>query len=379
MTITTLSINDFRNIEKVELTFSEDINLICGSNGSGKTSILEAIYFLGRGKSFRTQKNNLLIELAKPNFILFGKTVNNFKVGIRKSRNQKLDIKVNEEKLTQLSSLSSILAIQIITPDSYQLIESGPSIRRKFIDWIVFHVKHDLINVWKNHRKILLQRNNALKKNLPLNQITIWDKELVNLSNILTEERINYIREINKELAFYNKTIFENKLNIKLIYLKGWNDSLGLGQVLKNNISFDIKRGHTSFGMNKSEIKIMVKFQDSEIEAKEFLSKGNKKLLSILLIIIQTKILIKEKKFNIGNIKPILLMDDLYSELDKENFNKIYRIICSLNIQSFFTGIDLPYFLDNQNTNEKFLKKEKPIKVFHVKHGLVSEKSPDDI
>jgi len=361
MAIDLISIKGFRNIIDSTLKLNK-FNIIHGNNGSGKTSLLEALFFLGRGKSFRTNKVKNLINISDNNFTIFSKSKITGQIGIRKNISNDLEIKINHEYTRNISSLSKNLPIQIILPNCHLLIEGAPNERRKYIDWLVFHVKHELIPLWKKHQKILRQRNLALKNRLPKNQITIWDNELIRITEIINLERIEHIKNIGVELNKLSKIIFKEKITFLLKYNQSWDKKSDFGSSLKSYYEKDRDRGFTNIGLNKSELKIYsVSDNNTKYDVKEFLSKGNLKLLAVILVLVQLKIFIDNRK---NHIKPILLIDDIFAELDETHVKNILSVIFNLDLQTFITTVNDP----NDGRILKSFETE-DLSMFHVKQG----------
>ena len=198
MAIAQLEISHFRNLEQVSLSPSPRLNIIVGKNGSGKTSLLEAVNFLGSARSFRTPHSKQLISFAHDQFILFAKIAAAdvpVSVGISKDQNA-MTIKVANRVVASASILAELLPVQIINPDVHKLLEEGPRYRRRFIEWGVFHVKPNYLPLWQQCRHILKQRNAALKQNLSLNEINQWDLALVEITETITAMREQYLANL---------------------------------------------------------------------------------------------------------------------------------------------------------------------------------------
>ena len=199
MTVASLFTKDFRNLKEKSINFSENINLVVGDNGSGKSSLLEAIFFLGHGKSFRSTKSEALINFDNANFVLSAKDVNNNQLGVSKS---KLDsgflIKVNGEKKQRVSELAKALAVQIITPESFKLFFGGAKERRKFLDLGLFHVEHSFQRQWKVFSRILKQRNACLKNRIVGEELDYWTEQFYVESQKLSSLRSEYVALLKK-------------------------------------------------------------------------------------------------------------------------------------------------------------------------------------
>lgn len=335
MHIEKIKINNFRNFEFKEIDFCKKTNIIRGANASGKTTILEAINLVAASKSFRANNINFLIRQNK-NFlnskIFFKKNseVNQSILFIREKLSKsegKNKILLNENKIS-ISQAAQNLPIQVINQDDFFILEGKPSLRRKFLDWGVFHVKHSFYKNWKNYFSVLKQRNALLKEKNPNEKILdILDLQLIELGEELSKNRKEYLdifkKELEKELE---KWFFLKKTKIK--YFSGWDEKKEFSQVLKNNRKKDINFGLTNAGPHRCDLK----FEIDGINAIDFLSRGQQKIFVILLKIAQGNFLYTIKKENC-----IYLVDDLYAELDQSNFKKILEIFLNLENQVILT------------------------------------------
>ena len=188
MALSRLQVTDFRCLQSAELHFDPHFTLISGPNASGKTSLLEAIYVLGRGRSFRTRRLEHLIRQATERFVVFGEVetstrrvpmgVEGTRVGVR--------AQIDGDKPSSLAELALFLPVQIIDPEVHHLIDEGPSRRRRFLDWGVFHVEQSFVMHWQRYNQVLKQRNAALKARQPKNVVSVWDSDLVRSGEALS-------------------------------------------------------------------------------------------------------------------------------------------------------------------------------------------------
>ncbi len=157
----------FRNFSHVHICPNSHFNLFYGLNGSGKTSLLEGIYLLGFGRSFRSPHLNTLIHHESPAFSTFTQVTHNpaniHSIGLEKYRQGRLKLKVDGEAVSSFSQMAVFCPVQIVCPDSFQLLTAGPQARRQFLDWGVFHVEHSFFGAWLNYIRALSQRNSLLR------------------------------------------------------------------------------------------------------------------------------------------------------------------------------------------------------------------------
>ena len=352
MYISRLSIENLRLIEKLEIEPTPRLNIIYGKNGEGKTSILEAIYLLVRNRSFRKTKTINLIrhqQLAlNIQAMLNNDSGQQQTISLTKS-NKGSNLILNYKRQNRLLDVAFSIPIGIIRPNIHKLIEDNPIQRRKLMDWGVFHVEQQYAITIKDYNHIVNQRNQSLKDNKKL--FEIWDNQLIYISNQITKRRQENIEQLEKYINQYQKELFP-KYSISIEYQKGWQKEMSYSESLKYNLKKDIQLGYTSCGPHRADM--ILKANGKPI--KEIFSSGEIKLLGALLVI-----------SNLINIKgltlerPILLCDDLDSEIDNINLQKIIDIIDNQSFQTFMTTIH-----EKSSTNKKY-----GLSMFHVEHGLI--------
>ncbi len=354
-------INDFRNIRKADLSFSSDLNLISGDNAAGKSSALEALGYLLSGRSFRTSKQRLLINNDADHFVLFGLLSNEDKIGIRYSRRlKKKEIKINQQATRNLSELAAILPVQTISPESYHLIDSGPTERRKYLDWLLFHVEHQYHPHWSRFNRLLKQRNSLLrrvKEGANAEELQLWNKDYAAEAIKVTEFRLSLLDRLSNKLKeLLLKVDFKYADKISLGYLKGHKDDL-LMQLVETEKK-DILMASTQNGPHRSDL--VVKLGKDLV--KDILSRGQKKLLINCLYLAQTELL-KE----MSGKDSVFIIDDFTSELDEFNQGLLIKTLKEQkNVQIFVSCLhpDMINFLIKEYNNAK---------MFHVEQGVFTE------
>ncbi len=202
MTLRRMQVTDFRCLHQTEIDLDPEFTLISGPNASGKTTVLEAIYLLGRGRSFRTRLLDQLIRTGSERLIVVGELEipGRITVGIEGSRHG-IRAKMAGERANSLAELATAFPVQIIDPEVHRLIEEGPSRRRRFLDWGVFHVEPNFICHWQKYRQALAQRNAALKLRQSRTVVSAWDADLVRYGDLLTEAQVTLCRALNGRRA----------------------------------------------------------------------------------------------------------------------------------------------------------------------------------
>lgn len=322
-------LTNFRCFSEKKITFSPGVNLFVGKNGSGKTSILESIYLLGRGRSFRTNYlSDLILKDQECAFLFLSGELNEMplKLGseIKKSS---LVIKANNTLVQKRSDLLDYLPLQIITPTSHELIDSGPNFRRKFIDWGLFHVEHNYRTTWSLFKRVLKQRNQLLKQSNPV--LSNWDSEFIRYSSQLTGYRAAYFEELTEYFLKTQEKLFGTRL-VSLNFFPGWNTQAGLEEELKRLEQRDRLSGWSHCGPQKADIKFA--FLNNQ---RNVLSRGQQKMMVFALQLAQCLHLQEKNKQS-----PLLLIDDISSELDKDYLNNLFKFIHETGLQSVVSAID---------------------------------------
>ncbi len=354
MSLSLLRIHHLRNIKDVEIVPNSSINIFWGSNGAGKTSILEAIYLLGRGRSFRGVEIGPLITSGETNTVIYGKLdiENNHQnsIGLSKQLRGKTKIKLNGESVNRLSLLAQTLPLQVLTPKSHEILERGSTYRRRFIDWGVFHVEQNFIKFATNYNKALKQRNAALRKS-PKTAFA-WDSIMIKNGIQVESMRKQYLEKLSPIFNDKTNSLF-GRDDIIINYYRGWSENETYAESIKKREKDDLKRGFTSVGPHRADIKIEIAGQSAE----KVVSRGEQKLIIAALYLAQAKIAANESK-----IKPIFLVDDLPAELDDKKRVLFLNELMQLGLQVFITGISKDYFSTLHSST-----------MFHVKHGQISE------
>jgi DNA replication and repair protein RecF len=359
MIIQLLEVCQFRNLHYVRVEPSSKLNLIYGDNGSGKTSFLEAIHYLGLGRSFRTSFSDCIVENKHDKLSIFA-NISDRQVGVEKLVSGSTRFRMSGKDLNSVAELARILPIQLINTDIYELLNNGPKYRREFIDWGVFHVEHSFLALWKDLRRVLKQRNLAIKMRAPKNEIKLWDPLLVELTNKMTPIRTKYIEEL--------KTVFFEILdelipsdNFTLSYYSGWDEDKRFDSVLDEALEADIRLGYTQYGPHRADLDI--RFSGTPV--KDFLSRGQQKVFVYAMRLAQGLLLSKTM-----DKRCVYLIDDLPAELDEKKRKILSNFLMKLNSQVFITSIE-PFSLDFFG----IVNNECPIevKMFHVEHGIIKE------
>lgn len=334
MRITRLKLQNFRCFEEVDFKPTSGINLICGDNASGKTTLLEAMHMLGRGRSFRNSGAREMRRQGSDGALAVSASLLDdrdlaHRVGCSSNRNS-LQFKINGRTNITRFELVTALPLQLIDPNLHKLFEQGPKFRRHFLDWGVFHVEQNFFPAWRQYRRALKQRNRALKLNQPKAIATAWDTELVRAAEIIDGCRRRYVNNLVDALP-ENVARIVNSTPPEVTYHPGWNDDQPLNEALHNSFERDRKSGFTQQGPHRADLKIEV----AGVKARAHVSRGQQKLLVAALLLTQARLL-KES----AQITPILLIDDPAAELGTDYLSMLFNEIEQLDCQCFGTFLD---------------------------------------
>ena len=344
--------SNFRCLESVEAEFRPGFNLVVGPNGSGKTSLLEALAYLGRGKSFRGATTANLVRHGSDEFVLFGRIENHgqrHSVGVRNSR-AGLEVRVDGTSDGGAAALAAALPLQLIDPEVHNLVAGGPEHRRRYLDWIAFHVEHEHLAAWRRFRRALKQRNAALKSRASAATIRSWNAEFVALGADLDASRRRALEAVLESLGTFGQKLLNTALEFE--YQQGWNKELDLEAALEEGLERDLQLGATQHGPHRADIKIRY----DERLAKKLVSRGQQKLLASAMILAATD----TAQASLG--RPLaLLMDDPAAELDAESLRRLMTAIEALGSQVIATSLDAGALGPPPGAT-----------MFHVEHGKLT-------
>ncbi len=367
-----LIIQNFRNIPSLEFSPSSQFNFITGSNGSGKTAFLEAIYFLSHGRSFRTLKFSRLIQQEQNGFTLFGELSQNnqtHQIGVSRDQSGNGKLKLDGALLHSHVPVTQLLPSLLINPELYSQFWQGSAPRRSILDWGLFYQEPEFLNLWQRCSRVLKQRNSALRQNSPDNLITLWDETLISLSEKLDFFRKNYFENLSDLIQSKLKDFLHDQ-SIQLFYHKGWpseknkDKDKNLGDYLKDHLEQDKQLGHTYYGPHRADIKIKVHADFHQANAQEILSRGQQKKLITTLRLAQGQLLEK----NTG--RPCFyLLDDLASELDLINRKELLDQLSDMSSQIFMTAL-APDLFDLKNISQGYRNVEMDLQINKIKNTV---------
>ncbi len=353
MVLLSFEINNFRNIQHSQLAFSPGLNLITGENAAGKTSLLEAIYCLGRVRSFRTVVSEQAIRYGESSYRLVGR------VGEEEGRTQPIGIErqaaglqvhLDGQPIKRLSDLAGRFPVQVISADTPTILSGGPRYRRQSLDWALFHVEHTYRDTWQRYNRSLRQRNAALRTQQAAAAVHAWNAELLEAAKQLHRLRGSYFESLDPCLREEIEHLLPGA-EVSLRYQPGWPVNADLSEVLVSALEKDRLRGYTRFGPHRADFSLLIDGHS----VSDHCSRGQQKAVTVGFLLAQVK-LQREREVPMG----AFLLDDLTSELDAGHRSRILGALRSLATQVFVTAIDAAAIdaADRQDARR-----------FHVEHG----------
>lgn len=365
MYLTRLDLYGLRNLQRARLDCNPQTNIIYGQNGSGKTSLLEGLSLLSRARSFRQRDTKAIINHESEQLVVSARCKRHHgnasqptaSLGIQRSHTATLQARHNGESVSSAMELSALLPLQIIEPQSFQLLEGGPLQRRQFIDWGVFHVEQAYRGHWLAYQRGLKQRNELLRRGrITSDLLAPWSSSIAAHGEAISGFRQAYLQAltpyVRRQLASFGALD-----GVELQYQSGWSVEHGtLLQALEASEQRDIKRGLTHCGPHRAELKVTV----SGHSAAEVMSRGEVKLLVYALKLAQAQY------YAAHHGEPcVLAIDDLPAELDYRHRGQVLAAVVALQGQSFITGVDRGDF-------SPFGVEIGEASLFHVEQGEVS-------
>ncbi|MGB1220054.1 MAG: DNA replication/repair protein RecF [Alcanivoracaceae bacterium] len=356
-----LDLQTFRNYHAVSFRPDAQVTLVVGPNGAGKTSLVEALYVLATGRSFRTGRLEKVVENGADRAVLYAEVRDGDRpesamrrVGMARSRQKLEELKVDGERVRGLAEVARLLPVLVMHPGTVDLVEGGSGGRRRPLDWILFHVEHDFQGQWQAFSSALRQRNNLLKsgKVTPA-ELRVWDRQLAQSS-----VRIDGLR---RQVFPAFQDAFQNHLarlspeldGVRMSLHPGWELGADLAQALTERHGLDVRRGFTSVGAHRADVRLA----SDAGSVREVFSRGQKKVVAYALVLAQLSVF---KALNSQTC--IVLVDDLTSELDEAHCQRVLAGLLDTGSQVIITAL-------NQGLPPGVADSGARVSMFHVEHG----------
>lgn len=352
MPLSHLRIDGLRCLSGQALDFDERCNYLWGPNGSGKTSCLEAIYLLGRGRSFRTRQTARLVTRGGRQLTVFGICQDTdgqaHRLGVEFAEGR-LNSHLDGEPAASQAEMLRMLPVHVIDPRLHQLVEAGPSERRRYLDSGVFHVEQRFLADWRHYRRVLGQRNAALKARVPDRELGPWTEPLVAAGQRVHEARAAYVRQLAGLTSSLGRALVGTDLRIE--YRPGWRRDLTLAEALEESRSRDRATGFSQVGPHRADLQL--DFESGGV--RETASRGQQKLVAAALVLAQVSLF----EAQTGR-RSTLLLDDASAELDGSAQARLAEALSALKSQQILTGLSL-----------ESLQPRAGFPVFHVEQGCI--------
>ena len=356
MVIKSLKLKNYRNYDLEQLNFDPDTNILYGDNAQGKTNILEALYLSGTTKSHRGTKDRDLIRFGYDEShieTVVEKNGVNFQIDMHLKKNSPKGIAIDKIPIRKASELFGIVYFVFFSPEDLNIIKEGPAGRRRFIDLELSQLDKIYLNNLSNYNRIINQRNSLLKdiygqKNL-LETLDIWDMQLAAYGTKILDRRKKFIEQVNKIISDIHYKLTGNKEHISIFYEES-NGNMTLEQCLKKYRERDLRMKSTTVGPHRDDICFTT---DKGIDVRRFGSQGQQRTAALALKMSEIE-LVKQ----VTGDTPVLLLDDVLSELDKHRQN--YLLDSIHDIQAIITCTGLDEFVSHRFSINK---------IFHIKNG----------
>ena len=356
MRVAAIEIRCLRILERIDIEFSLGVNLLVGSNGSGKSSLLEAVHILGSARSFRSHRLRDLVTHGESRLRIVGRTIGTDgiteSIGVEHSadglriRRSGVDVKTSSE-------LASFLPTVTVTPDTYRLVTDGADLRRRIVDRLLFHVEPTYLDHFSRYRRALRQRNAAIRGSVADEELDGWDSELAAAGEQLTAQRAQYLERALPTMKDSVEKLVG--MPIEIGFYPGWDSAISLRQACKHSLTSDRLRGYTQAGPHRADLRFTINGRPLQ----HALSRGETKLFVTAVSVAQVRDLA-----TILGTPPVVLVDDLASELDPDGRTRCLAELSATGAQLFLTAVP-GHGLDRDDFEEG--------RLFHVKQGHIVE------
>lgn len=355
MQLQRVEVRTFRNLTSISIHPCPGLNIIEGENASGKTSFLEALHILSVGRSFRTAKVEQTIQHGADSFTLFAELLSraHHRIGIQRFKDQRVEYRLDGRRLDNRTEIAQCFPLQAITPDSLVLLTGSPGERRRYLDWLMFHVEPSFHHHWTQYQRNLKQRNAALRQRRT-DTLSVWSEGLVEYGLLIDKYRKTVLDALLPYIMQYVSLLLPD-MALQVSYRQGWKTDSTLSESLSQTLDTDLKMKYTTIGPHRADIV----FKDRSDKVSETFSRGQLKLLLCALKLAQMSFLHE----TIG-ISPVVLIDDLPAELDTAHRSLLLDLLYQLQTQVYVTTTSSE-LLEFSAWND--------VKLFHVEHGEMKE------
>ena len=360
MSLNWLAASHFRNLSEIHVRFSPGLNLFFGRNGSGKTSLLEACYFVAMARSFRETATDPLIQYEQPGLLVragVGSGEHEHQLGITRDRYGDRELRLNGERVLRVADTARVLPTLVLGPQTVDLLTGPPLLRRKFLNWGLFHVEPAFQEAWDEANRCLRQRNELLRHGQSsLAELETWSAQLATASEKLDLLRVAYIEQYQPVFA---RTVAEicGLPEVELVYFRGWREGQSLLETYIQDIDIDKKRGFTQKGFQRADVRLTVAAGQ---QAARVCSRGELKAL-VWSMVLSQGVLTRGAGGGVQGPDTLYLVDDLVSEFDEDHRRRVCQFLLNTGQQVLLTGIEAGPLMDACGGGHE--------RMFHVKQG----------
>lgn len=354
MHLTRLRVSRLRCLAEAELELAPGLNVVIGANGAGKSSLIEAVHLLAYGRSFRGRVRDGLVRTGAAHLEVYAEWQEGaqaHRAGLRHT-GQEWQARLDGEQVLRVTDLCARFAAVTFEPGSHALLAGGAEQRRRYLDWGLFHVEPGFLSTWRRYSRALKQRNALLKTRPAANTLDAWDGELAEAGEILTRQRQAYVGELEPALARVSQTILPELGGPALEFQAGWKQvEISLVDALLLARERDLVMGYSTTGPHRADWRLGF----AELPGRETLSRGQEKLAALSCLLAQA-----EQHARHQGQWPVICLDDLASELDREHQQQVLSTVLASGAQVLLTGIEVP---------ESVHALDIPYRLFHVEQG----------
>jgi len=353
--ISRLTVDGLRCLSAVEFNPGPGLNLILGRNGAGKTSLIEAAYCLGSGKSFRFGGTDALIARDRPSLQLYAELKlqeRDLRVGFERGESSWRGL-CNGERVSELVRLASLVPVVCFSPESHELVGGASDVRRRFFDWIVFHVEPDFAEAYRRYMRALKQRNALLKRDPGVTELAVWTDTLVSAGEQLAHLRSKVFLGFESQMMLTLSELLGEMGSAAVAFIRGWKDGLSFAERLESIGVREREVGYTLSGPHRADWSVA--FAGHSV--REQGSRGQQKLVALAAVLVAARLY----RHHRGEA-PLIALDDLFSELDLDHQRRALTACAHLGAQTWVTGTVASTALDAWTGK---------LAQFHVEHGKV--------
>lgn len=361
MILESVEVRNVRNIQYESFRLQPSLNLVLGPNGAGKTTFLECIYLLIRGRSFRPGQLNALMSADKQEMLVTAVSrteKRSFRLGISKSRNDKVRMRLNGADIRQISQIAALVPTQTFLPDLSELVFGTPRVRRSWLNWSVFHTNNRFMDMHRSFLRVLHQRNQAVQQRA--SDLGVWTEQFVKKALEVTAIRETHLQGLNEHFQQTLSSLAPD-LNLSLNYECGWSEN-SLLEALKQDMAREQKYGHTRLGPHRADIRLQVHSVHGEVlegPALRILSRGQGQTVACAMKLAQLDYL-RER-----GVQCVVLLDDATSEMDLNYTRRFFNQINPTGSQIIATGTK------NDNLLGAILPPDVKPNVIHLDEGKI--------